>query len=72
MQKPIGTKDIFAESIDIYNKIVDTARDVSQLYNFRELQTPMFELESLFERNLGDDSDVVSKEIDGCPALRQV
>jgi histidyl-tRNA synthetase len=58
-----GTKDLFGEDILKYNYIVSIAREVSELYNFREIITPIFEFSDVFEKNLGDTSDVVLKEI---------
>ncbi|MDR2778003.1 MAG: histidine--tRNA ligase [Rickettsiales bacterium] len=58
-----GTRDLFGEDILRYNYIVYTARRISELYNFKEIMTPIFEFSDVFEKNLGDTSDVVLKEI---------
>ncbi len=63
MQSVRGTKDIFGEDIIKYNKIVNAARSISKLYNFKEIRTPTIEFSDVFERNLGETSDIVSKEI---------
>ena len=64
MLQPVrGTRDIFNEDIKKFNFIVDIAKKISSLYNFKEIITPIIEFSDVFERNLGDTSDVVSKEI---------
>lgn len=64
MLQPVrGTKDIFGEEIDKFNYIVNTAKNIAKLHNFKEIITPIFEFSDVFERNLGDTSDVVSKEM---------
>lgn len=64
MLQPVrGTRDIFNEDIKKFNFIVDVAKKISSLYNFKEIITPIIEFSDVFERNLGDTSDVVSKEI---------
>ena len=63
MQKVRGTKDILPEENLLVNEIISHAKEVARRYNFGEISTPIFEFSSLFERNLGDESDIVSKEI---------
>lgn len=58
-----GTQDFFNEQIDKYNYVVDIAKKNLKSYNFHEISTPIIEVSELFERNLGDTSDVVSKEV---------
>ncbi len=63
MQTVRGTKDLFGEDIVKFNQIVDLARILGMNYGFKELQTPIFEFSEIFERNLGDASDIISKEV---------
>ena len=58
-----GTRDMFGDDINKFNFIVNTAREISKIHNFREISTPIFFFFFVFERNLGDTSDVVTKEI---------
>ncbi|MBL6665362.1 MAG: histidine--tRNA ligase [Rickettsiales bacterium] len=58
-----GTKDLFGDDILLFNKIIDIAKVKSLCWEFEELQTPIFEFSDVFERNLGEDSDIVSKEV---------
>lgn len=58
-----GTKDIFGDEILVFNHIIEIAKKTSQSYNFEQLQTPIFEFSEVFERNLGEASDIISKEV---------
>lgn len=63
LQPVRGTKDLFGNEIQIFNHIVSTAKKKSEFFGFEELQTPIFEFSEVFERNLGEASDIVSKEV---------
>ncbi len=63
LQTVRGTKDLFGKDILKYNYIIGLAKKISKLYNFKEIITPIFEFSEVFERNLGDSSDVVMKEV---------
>ncbi len=63
LQPVRGTKDLFGDEIKIFNHIVQVAKQKSELFGFEELQTPIFEFSEVFERNLGEASDIVSKEV---------
>lgn len=58
-----GTKDLYGTDKKLMNAIVDLAREIALRYDFQELETPIFEFSELFERNLGETSDVVAKEV---------
>ena len=62
-QKPRGTQDIFFANYDKFETIINCASAVGKLHNFNTIRTPTFEHSSLFERNLGETSDAVSKEL---------
>lgn len=63
LQPVRGTKDLFGEEIKIFNKIISVAKETSFSFGFEELQTPIFEFSEIFERNLGEASDIVAKEV---------
>jgi histidyl-tRNA synthetase len=64
MLQPVrGTKDLLGIEAALYRKVVDTALAVALRYNFQEIQTPIFEFSQVFQRTLGETSDVVSKEM---------
>lgn len=58
-----GTKDLFGEEIILFNQVIEIAKKNADLYGFEELQLPIFEFSEIFERNLGEASDIVSKEV---------
>jgi histidyl-tRNA synthetase len=62
-QKPRGTQDIFFGEVQKFDFIVETAKKVGIKHNFESIRTPTFEYSSLFERNIGEDTDAVSKEL---------
>lgn len=62
LQPVRGTKDLFLREIRLFNFIVDIAKKKADSFNFKELQIPIFEFSEIFERNLGEVSDVISKE----------
>lgn len=63
LQTVRGTKDLFGEEMARFNEVVEAARYNALSYGFKELQTPIFEFSEIFERNLGDESDIVAKEV---------
>ena len=58
-----GTHDIFGNEILKFNKIISEVKYVASQFNFNELITPIFENSELFEKPLGEQSDVVLKEM---------
>lgn len=60
---PKGTKDILPEESYRWQYLEDTARRVAHLYNLKEIRTPVFEHTELFERGIGETTDVVNKEM---------
>jgi len=58
-----GTHDIFGEEIDKFNYISKIVSKNAYLKDFKEIQTPIFEFSELFAKPLGEQSDVVLKEM---------
>jgi histidyl-tRNA synthetase len=58
-----GTRDLLPPETALWNRIEATARDVFARYNFGEIRTPVFEDTALFARGVGEDTDIVSKEM---------
>ncbi len=58
-----GTRDILPPDTALWNFVETTVRDVFRLYNFHEIRTPIFESTELFSRAVGEETDVVSKEM---------
>ncbi len=60
---PRGTYDILPSESYKWQYVQNTFRKVARLYNFKEIVTPIFESSDLFERSVGDSSDIVEKEM---------
>jgi histidyl-tRNA synthetase len=58
-----GIEDVFPDRIPMWKKIENTARTVFRNSNFKELIIPIMEYTEVFSRGLGDDTDIVSKEM---------
>lgn len=58
-----GTKDIFGGDIKIWQHIEENIRNICNMYNIEEIRTPVFEATELYARGVGDDTDVVNKEM---------
>ncbi|MBK3332909.1 histidine--tRNA ligase [Persephonella atlantica] len=63
IKKVRGFQDIYGENAKKYRYVVDTARDIFQLYNFSEIILPYVEDVSLFIRSVGEETDIVQKEM---------
>ncbi|MFH0974325.1 MAG: histidine--tRNA ligase [Spirochaetota bacterium] len=61
--KPPGIEDIFPDKIAAWNFVLNTAKDVFNIYNFKELVIPIFEFTDVFIRGIGTETDIVSKEM---------
>ena len=62
-----GTRDILPPDSTLWNWFEQSARDVFESYNFREIRLPIFEETSLFARSVGGETDIVSKEMYSFP-----
>lgn len=58
-----GMKDRHSDDVKKYDFIVDTAKEVFSKYGFERIITPILEETELFRRSVGDETDVVSKEM---------
>jgi histidyl-tRNA synthetase len=58
-----GTRDLLPPETELWNRIEATARKVFARYNFGEIRTPIFEDTGLFARSVGEETDIVSKEM---------
>jgi histidyl-tRNA synthetase len=67
-QKPMikavrGTRDLLPPDTALWNFVDATVRDIFRVYNFQEIRTPIFEETQLFARSVGEETDIVSKEM---------
>src|SRR5438477_3013223 len=58
-----GTRDLLPPDTALWNFVESTVRDVFRAYNFQEIRTPIFEDTQLFARGVGEDTDIVAKEM---------
>jgi len=58
-----GTRDLLPPETKLWNRIETTTRQVFARYNFGEIRTPIFEDTGLFARSVGEETDIVSKEM---------
>jgi histidyl-tRNA synthetase len=58
-----GTRDLLPPETELWNRVEATARRVFARYNFGEIRTPIFEDTQLFARGVGEETDIVSKEM---------
>lgn len=58
-----GTRDLLPPETALWNFVEAAVRDVFRAYNFHEIRTPIFESTELFARGVGEDTDIVSKEM---------
>ncbi len=63
LSKPPGIEDIFPDRIERRNLVINAARDAFRLFNFREIIIPVMEFTDVFVRGLGNETDIVSKEM---------
>lgn len=63
MQALRGTQDILPEDAYKWNYMEKAIRDLCGRYGYGEIRTPMFEATELFQRGIGDTTDVVTKEM---------
>ncbi len=63
IQAPRGTKDILPSEIDKWHNVEDKFRKVTRLFGYQELRTPIFESTEVFSRSIGDNTDIVKKEM---------
>jgi len=63
LQPVRGTHDLLPEDHRRHRHVIDSAADVSSLYGYEFMSTPIFEFTQVFKRTLGDTSDVVTKEM---------
>lgn len=63
LQNVRGTYDLYGEAKRKMKKVTSVGSAVVEKYGFEEIETPIFEFTEVFSRNLGETSDVVTKEM---------
>lgn len=62
-QAPRGTKDILPDGVERWRYVEEKIRELCDRFGYREIRTPLFEHTELFQRGIGDTTDVVEKEM---------
>jgi len=60
---PRGTNDIFGQDMEYRNFIISKAKELFKVFNYREIITPVFEYTEVFNKSIGDSTDIVQKEM---------
>src|SRR6202167_876853 len=63
IKSPRGTRDLLPPDTALWNFVEEKVREVFRAYNFQEIRTPIFESTELFARGVGEETDIVSKEM---------
>eukprot|EP01132_Coremiostelium_polycephalum_P004950 gene4950-6167_t len=63
IQSVKGTYDYFPDRSKLYRHVTETGRSVAGVYGYKELITPIIEPYELFNRSVGENSDIVMKEM---------
>ena len=62
-QSPRGTQDILPRDSNKWQKVIDIFRKYLEYYSFKFIELPIFEYTELFQRSVGESSDIVNKEM---------
>ena len=63
IKAPRGTRDLLPGEIEKWHYVEKVARQVSEIYGYQEIRTPIFEATELFMRGVGETTDIVNKEM---------
>jgi histidyl-tRNA synthetase len=63
INSPRGTADIYGEDIKYRDFINSAARNIFKIFNYNEMVTPAFEYTEVFSRSIGEETDIVQKEM---------
>lgn len=63
IQKPKGTRDFFPQDLALWQRVETTFREYAARYGYGEIRTPLFEDLALFQRSIGEQTDIVGKEL---------
>ncbi|HBW33912.1 histidine--tRNA ligase [Desulfosporosinus sp. BICA1-9] len=63
IQRPKGTQDLLPGTIEQWHYLEETIRSVCREFGYEEIRTPMFEATELFQRGVGQTTDIVKKEM---------
>lgn len=58
-----GTKDIYFDDVKVWQYAEENIKKICESYNVNEIRTPVFEATELYSRGVGDETDIVNKEM---------
>ncbi|MGI6588918.1 MAG: histidine--tRNA ligase [Peptococcia bacterium] len=61
--RPRGTNDLLPQELEKWHYLENVLRQVATLYGYQEIRTPIFEHTELFQRGVGESTDIVEKEM---------
>ncbi|WP_410514370.1 histidine--tRNA ligase [Paenibacillus sp. BR2-3] len=62
-EKPTGTQDVLPGAVEKWQYVEGKARELCHRFNYKEIRTPVFEHTGLFERGVGETTDIVEGEM---------
>lgn len=62
-ERPRGTDDLLAKDTGVWQYLEAQLRDICETYHFKEIRTPIFEHTEVFQRGVGETTDIVQKEM---------
>lgn len=63
LKAPRGTVDILPKDSKAWQYVEDKMKDIGRRYHYKEIRTPLFEHTEVFQRGVGDTTDIVQKEM---------
>ncbi|MDE6834393.1 MAG: ATP phosphoribosyltransferase regulatory subunit, partial [Ruminococcus sp.] len=63
IKRPNGTEDILPSDVHKWHTVEKIARETAESFGFSEIRIPTFENTELFQRSVGETTDVVQKEM---------
>ena len=63
LRAPRGTRDLLPTETPLWSRLEHLAEDLSARYGYRRIETPLFESTAVFERGVGEVTDIVEKEL---------
>ncbi len=58
-----GTTDVYGKEVFFWNYVEEKAKKIAGLFGYEEIRTPIFEMTELFTRSVGEETDIVQKEM---------
>ncbi|MEW6192597.1 MAG: histidine--tRNA ligase [Bacillota bacterium] len=63
VRKPRGVADILPGEVERWQRLEEIIRELTRVYGYQEIRTPVFEFTELFQRGVGEETEIVAKEM---------